>query len=164
MTECPICWSCLNERDVTLSCGHKICRLCDSKLKSILNSSRTNNNLRNCPLCRAPIASYKEVLIPDTNEENLPWRRRTRATRRGPRLVRNRRRNIELNLTPIAPNRTAWSNARGINRSPPQRERREDTHRFNVVHSPANDRRKQTWRRRRSEGYFRNQRSRYDGR
>ncbi|MCH9715912.1 MAG: hypothetical protein K0U52_02345 [Gammaproteobacteria bacterium] len=154
--ECPICWT-KDPPFFSLCCGHQVCNACYEKMRAFVERDNYNPNLRNCPLCREPIKSYKDILIPP-NPTSTPWRRRTRAQRRGPRLVRNRRRNIPVPSRDPVP----WRSGQ-LQRSPvaPVRNAAPGRSVFAIQHSPVNDREKQRHRARRASGYHRHQRSRY---
>ncbi len=95
---CPVCYEDVSL--ITLECSHRICSSCKEKLKQ-----------RTCPMCRAPIESYKETLIPESEPpeppEPEPERRRRRRRRR--RWDNRVPQSASTNDVSIRRNRT-WSN------------------------------------------------------
>jgi hypothetical protein len=68
---CPICYEDVSL--VVLQCQHRICSSCRERLMQ-----------KKCPMCRAPLESYTDTLIPDQAliENNNPSRSRRRRRRR----------------------------------------------------------------------------------
>lgn len=78
--ECPVCWEKIESDFAALGCSHYICNKCCKKL---INPT--------CPLCRQPIPSKTECLLPPISpiQQQREWIRRhprRRRRRRGPRL------------------------------------------------------------------------------
>ena len=76
---CPVCYEDVSL--ISLECSHRICSSCKEKLRQ-----------RTCPMCRAPIESYQDTLIPadeiEVEVEEVERRRRRRRRRRWDNRVR----------------------------------------------------------------------------
>ena len=96
--DCPVCYE--KTTLVSLPCEHRICSLCKDRLRQ-----------KTCPMCRAPLPSYMDTLIPSEELNVSPVVRPPHYRRR--RRRRRRRWDDRVRRTPVPrPSRRprTWSN------------------------------------------------------